>query len=181
MGHLWKKREKREKREKKEREQQRAARSTPSPGKSTGTARVWVGWRTAPAGCNSARRFRVSCFRSRNPRGSIVSRSSRRCRIALGRIRTCTVKVRNYARTTHPRTTHSHPTHSLPAYLTTIFLEILGDDDDDEDPDGVSVAPPLAPPPPPPPSPSSSGDAAHAASPAAPPLAESPSKQVVSQ
>jgi hypothetical protein len=47
-----------------------------------------------PAACNSARRFPVSCFRRRSPRGSTASRSSRRCRIALGRIRTCTEKVR---------------------------------------------------------------------------------------
>src|SRR5438105_12085384 len=48
--------------------------------RSTGTARVWVGWPMVHAACSSAKRFPASYFRRRSPRESIASKSSRRCR-----------------------------------------------------------------------------------------------------
>jgi hypothetical protein len=67
---------------------------TPSLGKLTGTALALVGWLMVPAVCSSAKLFRVSCSRRKILKGSTVSKSSKRCRIASERIRMSTEKVR---------------------------------------------------------------------------------------
>src|SRR6266850_5480092 len=103
----------------------------PSRGKSIGTVRASVGWHMVPAVCNSARHFRVSYFRRRNPRELTVSKSSRRCRIASGRTRMFTERVRII----------------LCIQLAYILsqrrfrTEILNDDDEDEE---QTPAPPTA-------------------------------------
>ena len=72
----------------------RAVRSTQRRARSTGTVRVWAGWRTARAGCSSARRFRVSSSQRRTRRASTAWKSSRPCRSASGSILMSTGTVR---------------------------------------------------------------------------------------
>ena len=98
--------------------------SIPSPGKSTGTARVWVGWLMVHAACSSAKRFPASCFRRRSPRGSIVSKSSRRCRIASERTRMSTERVRHVL---------LKSTRAFRPHIQHFRIEIMNDDDDDDE------------------------------------------------
>ena len=111
--------------------------SIPSLGKSIGTAHVWVGWLMVHAACSSAKRFPASCFRRRNRRESIVSKSSRQCRIASERTRMSTERVR-------PQFFGVN----LAFFLIQHFrIEIMNDDEEDEEaPTGPTTIGDTAPP-----------------------------------
>ena len=137
-----------------EKRRPREAHLTPLPEKSIGTVRVSVGWPMVLVACSSARRFPASCFRRRSPRGLIALKSSRRCKIASGRTRMYTERVRSCPAGLF-----------LPQQTTFLFqTEIMGDDDDEDGESPTQVPSP------------DSGDAVPA-SPAIHP-AQSPSNQV---